>query len=168
MIPAPSCNLWIQTDFSHIRELEPSQAPTSLKWAAGPHIKLSTWKYPLQNPREPILNVSKAELIISLQTLCALSVVRGTLIVTMSQLKNVRIVPRLFPPLKQASFLPPCPYVTEVTFPQWLASFHISCFGSLCSGSTIGHCFCQAPSLQTLIPAIASPLVPLGFRMLLC
>lgn len=66
-------------------------------------------------------------------------------------------------PTTEASFLPPCPSVTEVTFPQWLASFPISCFDS-----TIGHCFCQAPSLQTLIPAIASPLVPLGFRMLLC
>lgn len=76
------------------------------KLAADPHIKLPTWKHPLRNPREPILNVSKAELIISLQTLCALSVGRGTLIDTMSQLKNVRIVPRFFPPLKPLSYHP--------------------------------------------------------------
>lgn len=144
----------------------------TFKMSFGCSYKTANCKNPLQNPEEPILNMSKAELIISFRKLGSSSrflvVVKEPLSTQWAKWQNVRIA--LEPPLHQNLVLTissPC---------HWSHSYMISYCGfisyqlllSLLFCFHTDPCFSQAPSLPSFTPATAFLLVSLGFGRLLC
>lgn len=111
MISTSSCNLWLQTFFFFFCTLWWARTQPSthtFKMSFGSSYITANCKNPLQNPEEPILNMSKAELIISFRKLGSSSrfLVRGegTFVDTMGQMPKCENCPRASSPPKPRSY----------------------------------------------------------------
>lgn len=139
----------------------------------GSSYKTANCKNPLTNPEEPILNMSEAELIISLHKLGSSSRFlvcgEGTFVDTMSRMTKCENGPRLFPPPKPRSYhlIPLPPESLSYHFLLWLS------FPSVASvpfvrlpqptPALVRLRPCQAPPLPTFTPATVLPIGLFGF-----
>lgn len=123
----------------------------TFKMSFGSSYETANCKNPLKNPEEPILNMSEAELIISLHKLGSSSRFlvcgEGTFVDTMSRMTKCENGPRLFPPPKPRSY-------HLIPLPPESLSYHFLLWLSLTS---------VASPLPTFTPATAFLLVSLGF-----